>query len=153
MFLSTIFYGCVLQLPKSDLELNTLYHQLLQPNSGTLQASHSEAFSILADTPPAGRPGSRTGGSRPGSRAGSRAGSRRASLADAAVAAAAAGVGAADNMQPVAAGGFGHRASSSSLSVSIQNSPAAASLYIDLFKWYDRNKSGALEREELQVCV
>lgn len=29
--------------------------------------------------------------------------------------------------------------------------PAAASLYGDLFRWYDRNKSGALERGELQV--
>jgi hypothetical protein len=28
---------------------------------------------------------------------------------------------------------------------------AATSLYGDLFRWYDRDKSGALEVEELQV--
>jgi hypothetical protein len=26
-----------------------------------------------------------------------------------------------------------------------------AGLYADLFKWYDRNKSGAIEQDELQV--
>jgi hypothetical protein len=33
------------------------------------------------------------------------------------------------------------------------DSPAAAALFEDLFKWYDRNKSGALEQQELQVGV
>jgi hypothetical protein len=28
-----------------------------------------------------------------------------------------------------------------------------AGLYADLFKWYDRNKSGAIEQDELQVRV
>ena len=98
-----------LQLPRSDLELNTLYHQLLGDGS----------FGRLSD---AAR-------SRPGSRAGSRRGSH------------------ADHSD--AATGLGRR-SSSSFSTSLSG-PAAASLYGDLFRWYDRNKSGALEREELHV--
>jgi hypothetical protein len=28
-----------------------------------------------------------------------------------------------------------------------------AGLYADLFKWYDRNKSGAIEQDELQVST
>lgn len=31
------------------------------------------------------------------------------------------------------------------------NETAQAGLYADLFNWYDKNKSGAIEQEELQV--
>lgn len=45
---------------------------------------------------------------------------------------------------------LGRPSSSSSFSLSMSG-PAAMSLYGDLFRWYDRNKSGALETDELQV--
>jgi hypothetical protein len=105
----------LLQLPRSDLELETLYHQLLGDS--------------IIDTPGRLSDACR---SRPGSRASSRRGSH-ADFSD----------------SQAAAGGLGRR-SSSSFSLSMSG-PAAASLYGDLFRWYDRNKSGALEREELQV--
>lgn len=116
--------SCTLQLPESDLELNLLYHQL-QPG-GSLQSGSNN-----------GTPG-RTSDAH--SRPSSRSGSRRASQAenhssDATASAAAAALG---------------RPSSSSFSLSMSG-PAATSLYGDLFRWYDRNKSGALETEELQV--
>lgn len=51
-----------------------------------------------------------------------------------------------------AAAELGRSGSNSSFSLSM-NGPAAASLYGDLFRWYDKDKSGALEADELQVWL
>jgi hypothetical protein len=107
-----------LQLPQTDLELDVLYHQLLQPTS-----------SLTGGISSSGTPG------RLSDAAHSRAGSRTGALA------------AAGDQADAALG----RRSSSSFGLSM-NGQAATSLYGDLFRWYDRNKSGALELEELQVC-
>lgn len=116
----------VMQLPCSDLGLSSLYHQMLGQTGQTSVGDTTTGR--LSDA----------ASSRCNSRSGSRANSRRGSVADA---------GASSELQAAAAG-LGRSNSSFSLSMTGQ---AAVSLYGDLFRWYDRNRSGLLEKDELQV--
>jgi len=110
-----------------------VYQQLLQP-SGVLQAgSNNGTPSSLSEA----------AASKSCTRPSSRASSHRVSVGD--------NVSGNTDLQAAAAE-LGRSGSSSSFSLSM-NGPAAASLYGDLFRWYDKDKSGALEAEELQVWL
>lgn len=82
----------LLQVPESDLDLDTLYHKLIQHNSQLQQMLENQRCSISPEI-------------------------------------SSSKVGAADE----------------------EGGTAAAGLYADLFRWYDKNANGAIEQDELQV--
>ncbi|KAF6258199.1 p25-alpha-domain-containing protein [Scenedesmus sp. NREL 46B-D3] len=90
----------VAQVPESDLDLDMLYHKLMQP-AGQLQALlNQQHCSITPEISSSALDGA-----------------------------------------------------SSSREGSCGSSTTPAGLYADLFKWYDRNKSGAIEQDELQAVL
>lgn len=82
------------QVPESDLDLDTLYHNLMQRNGKLQHILDNQHCSISPEVS-----------------------SRSLGPADA------------------------------------DGAAAQAGLYADLFRWYDKNKSGAIERDELQVST
>lgn len=95
----------VAQVPESDLDLDTLYHKLMQP-TGQLQALLEQQHCSISP-----------------------------------------------EVSSSALGGAAAAAAGSSRAVSPGSVGTPAGLYADLFKWYDRNKSGAIEEDELQAVL
>lgn len=123
-------------MPASALDLDTVFRQLLQPTS------------LLQRLGASGGPGSAEAAA---AAAASSAISGGGAATDAATDAAAPSSAAAD--AAAAAAGSSRRSSGAGGLSSLAPSGDASQLYADLFRYYDKDRSGALERDEFTVCL
>lgn len=141
----------LLQVPLSDLDLDTIYQQLLQPTSLLQRLGSNQA---AAQTHHGSNEHNHPELDGPGTTAG--AGAAAAETAEGALVPAAAAAAGCDDVTGGSCGGDMTLGSltpqdSSSCGVGYSGVESDAGLYADLFRWYDKNKTMALERDEFMV--